>query len=128
MRNIAKCKRCHSVIESFVEQDMVSCKCGAISVSGGSKLQCAALDWNDFVRVDDEGNEIVVSVKENESFASGLSTKPDTKELINMLDEMIASVERLPSGAMITPVSHYDFAAALLLLSSIFKSFRKDES
>lgn len=36
MRNIAKCKKCGDVIESTSRHDYVTCKCGAISVDGGT--------------------------------------------------------------------------------------------
>jgi len=114
MRNRAKCKLCHSIIESFHSGDYVSCKCDEISVSGADSLNCAAKNWSNFMRVDDEGNEIVVSVKEN--------VKPDKDDLLKMLDEMIKSYENLPSAAMQSPINHYDFASALLLLSEILRA------
>jgi len=114
MRNIAKCKLCESIIESFHENDYVECKCGEISVSKGPSLICSAKDWNNFKRVDDQGNEIVVSVKEKE--------KPKKKELLDMLQAMIDNIEKLPSNAMHTPVNHYDLLSALLLILTIFRS------
>ena len=36
MRNIACCKKCWEVIESFTRHDFVTCDCGAISVDGGN--------------------------------------------------------------------------------------------
>jgi hypothetical protein len=48
--------------------------------------------------------------------------KPTKKELIEMLDEMNASIERLPSYAMSSPISNIDLSALLILLSAIFKS------
>lgn len=35
LRNIAKCNKCGSVIESKTRHDYQSCKCGAIAVDGG---------------------------------------------------------------------------------------------
>jgi hypothetical protein len=49
-------------------------------------------------------------------------TKPTKEELLAMLDEMIKSYEHLPTGAMITPITNYDFVSALLLLSAIARS------
>lgn len=114
MRNIAKCKLCECVIESVAVNDYVSCKCGEISVDGGHLLRCAAKDFANFVRVDDEGNEIIVSVVD--------SPKPTKEKLLEALDDMRKNIENLPPNAMISPVSHYDLSAALLLIHSIFKA------
>ena len=35
--NKVKCKKCHDIIESVHRHNMVSCKCGAISVDGGKE-------------------------------------------------------------------------------------------
>ncbi|HKX20463.1 MAG TPA: hypothetical protein VJM74_02205 [Nitrososphaeraceae archaeon] len=125
MKNRAKCRLCNSIIESFHQHDIVMCKCGEIQVEGGDSLKCAAKDWNNFLRVDDLGNEIIVKVdsKTSQSQAESLSShKPDKDELLKMLDEMIKSYERLPNQAMLQPVSNYDLASALLLISSIFRT------
>ena len=50
-----------------------------------------------------------------------IQTKPTKEELLYELDLFIENIESLPSSAMLTPVTHYDLAAALLLLSSILK-------
>lgn len=131
MRNRAKCKLCGYVIESFAMMDFVSCHCGEISVDGGSTLYKAfARDFSNFLRVDDEGNEIIVTVKEKEDISSpkpdheGIldNPKPTKNELIDMLDEMAKAIERLPQGAMLQPITHYDYASLILLLSSILRS------
>lgn len=123
MRNRAKCKLCQSTIESFHDLDYVACKCSEISVSGGSKMECAARSWENFLRVDDLGNEIIIKVKEKLSEErSETISKPSKKDLINILEEMIKNIENLPQIAMSTPINHYDFVSALLLLSSIFKA------
>jgi hypothetical protein len=48
--------------------------------------------------------------------------RPSKKELIEMLDEMLANIEKLPTHAMILPISHYDFSALLILLGALFRS------
>lgn len=99
------------------------CKCGEISVDGGSSLKCFARNWNNFIRVDDNGNEIIVKVKNNDTKPKEIdSTRPNKKELLAMLDEMIKNTENLPQSAMTSPITHYDFASALLLLSSILRA------
>lgn len=113
MRNRAKCKACESVIESLSIQDEVTCKCGQISVSGGQLLGCAAINWSNFLRVDDEGNIIVPTITDKSPVCKA--------DLLNALDEMIKRIEEMPQQAMIVAINHYDFAALLMLLSSIFR-------
>jgi hypothetical protein len=68
MRNRAKCKLCSSIIESMKLDDYVSCKCGAITINGGTyAYECRANHWENFIRVDDEGNEIIVKVEEKKA-------------------------------------------------------------
>lgn len=120
MRNRAKCKLCKSIIESTNKQEYIECNCGEIFVDGMENLHCGSRNWNNFLRIDDEDNEIVVKVKDQR--------KPSKQDLINILDEMIKNIENLPSNAMLTPVTHYDLAAALLLLSSIFRADYDDKN
>jgi hypothetical protein len=112
MKNRAKCKKCLSIIES--DGELKSCPCGEISVHGN--MQCQAKDWANFLRVDDEGNEIVPTITDAHK------TKPSKDDLIKMLDEMIASIEGLPATAMLNPITHYDWVSTLLLVSQLFKS------
>ena len=48
--------------------------------------------------------------------------KPTKKELLDMLDDTIRNIENLPNQALYAPITHSDFWAALLLLSSILRS------
>jgi len=125
MKNRAKCKLCNDIIESFHDQDYVECTCGEIAVSAGNKMQCGSRDWSNFIRVDDLGNEIVVTIKEMSSDVKPLDiplNKPDKKELLGMLSDMINNIENLPQHAALAPITHYDFASALLLISELFKA------
>jgi len=121
MKNRAKCKLCLSIIESFHEFDHVSCKCSHISVSGGSKMECAALDWSNFLRVDDQGNEIIVKV-ENPNVKPLYNENPTREDKLKMLDEMIKSYESLSPQALNAPITGYDLLSSLLLISSILRS------
>jgi hypothetical protein len=49
-------------------------------------------------------------------------TKPTRKELIDMLDEMLANIERLPPHALASFITNYDLSALIILLSAIFKA------
>lgn len=122
MRNRAKCRKCSDIIESFHATDYVSCKCGAIAVSGGAAMRVAYDDIQSLLRVDDEGNEIVV--KEIGTVPELSSTTPTRVELMNMLTEMIKGYEKLPPHALAGPVSNYDLVSALLLLAAILRSER----
>lgn len=48
--------------------------------------------------------------------------KPSREQLLEMLDEMIKSYDRLPQGAMIAPVTQADLLSVLLLFSALFAS------
>ncbi len=123
MRNRAKCKKCESVIESFHPTDLVYCKCGEIGVDGGDGLRCYAVDWTNFIRVDDLGNEIVVKIKgEKNEKIDVSSSKPDRQQLLEMLDEMIKSIENLPPQAMNTYATQYDLYSFMLIVQSILKT------
>lgn len=122
MRNRAKCKLCNSIIESYTIEDRVECECGEIGISGGlQNLECFANDFSNFLRVDDEGNEIVVKVKENDESVD-YTMKPSRAELVDMLEELRLRIDSLPPQAMHSPVTHADFASLLMLISAIFKS------
>lgn len=136
MRNRAKCKLCSSIIESFHQSDYVMCKCGEIAVDAGDSFKCYSKDWNNFLRIDDEGNEIIVTTEPSKyektsatkPETTSISSKPTHKELLEMLDEMRKTIQDLPMQAMTTPINHYDWASLLILLSALFRSDCKDKS
>lgn len=131
MRNQAKCRLCSSIIESLHPTDLVVCKCGEISIDGGQDAFIAyAKNWDSFLRVDDQGNEIVIKVIDKDEvshdtpeISTSVEPKPITKEeKIQMLAEMCNSIENLPPQAMWTAVNQYDLYNALALIVSILKS------
>lgn len=109
MQNKAKCKLCESVIESVHEKDHVTCKCGEISVDGGDSMRCAAKNFQNFLRVDDEGNEIVVKIQD----------KMDKRAMIKMLEDYLQKLEDLPPQAMQCSINHYDLITSLSLIHMI---------
>lgn len=121
MKNRAKCRLCQSIIESFHSTDYVLCKCGEIAVDRGDALRCYAKDFTNFLRIDDDGNEIIVKMKEDVK-PLDIGNKMTRTDLLSMLDEMIKSYERLPQNALYEPVTHSDLVSALLLLSSILRA------
>lgn len=123
MRNRAKCKLCKDIIESFHRYDYVECKCREISVDGGDTMyKAGARDFNNFLRIDDDGNEIIVSVQDETIENKMDNIKPNREELLDMLDMMIKNYSDLPPQAMSIPITHYDLSSALLLISSILRS------
>lgn len=82
-------------------------------------MRCTAKDFSNFLRVDDRGNEIVVSYKEGNLEVDDL--KINKENLVEALEEMILSIERLPTNAKLGPVNHYDLLSLMLWLSSFFK-------
>lgn len=127
MRNRARCKLCGEIIESFHSTDYMMCKCGEIAVDCGNGMKCFARDFDNFLRIDDEGNEIVPKVIENTSDVKPLdkdAKKPSRADLMQMLSDMTKTIESLPREALNTYVTHYDLLSALLLLSAILRSER----
>lgn len=143
MKNRAKCKLCKDILESFHRYDYVTCKCGEISISGGrDTLECSAKDWSNFLRVDDEGNEIVVKVQErvlnpltdtiegikvtrsNDTAPTTPPTpaKPTKQEVLKELHLLIESYEQLPNNALHGSATQSDVLSVLLLLSAALKA------
>jgi hypothetical protein len=126
MRNRAKCKKCEDIIESFHQYDYVTCKCGEIAVDGGtSYFRCVAKNIENFLRIDDEGNDIIPKFIDAEEKANvkplDIAAKPNRTDRLVMLDEMIKSIEKLPVHAMSSYITHYDYYSLLLLLQSLLR-------
>jgi hypothetical protein len=141
MRNRAKCRLCEDIIESMHRHDYVRCKCEEIAVDGGdSYFRCAANNWENFIRIDDDGNEVIPKIEDKAKIDDSndikeyitdelskvrITTKSD---LINELKRMLSSEQELPNIAMTTAITHYDLISLLMLLVAIFESDLKDES
>lgn len=127
MKNRAKCKLCESIIESHHIQDYVSCKCGEISIDGGdTHFRCAAINWENFLRVDDEGNEIIPTIKDSnvkplDNEIVEEAPKLTKTDLVKILQDMIKNIEDLPPEAMTVPVNQYDLMGLMMILVAIFK-------
>jgi len=127
MRNRAKCKLCLSIIESFLPDEIVHCKCGEIAVCDGSAMRMWPIGSANFLRIDDIGNEIVVSYvekgaeKESDDGSQHNSKPPTRGDLIGEIDNMIRTFENLPDHAKMSPITHYDFISLMLIISNILK-------
>ena len=125
MKNRAKCKVCLSVLESFHTYDYVACKCGEISISGGNdRLECSAKDWKNFLRIDENGHEIMVKVQ-GEDGSPQLPAIMSENEKIEMLEAMIKNIENLPQAAMYQPVNQYDLFSFMVIILAILKDLKK---
>lgn len=123
MKNKAKCKLCSDIIESKFKNDFVKCSCGQIWIDGGEEYyRSGAEDYRNFLRIDEEGNEIEVT------FIDQVTSKDDLKEdapinnSISALEDMILRYESLPDEEMRKPVSQYDLYSFLLLFREMLKS------
>lgn len=127
MRNRAKCRLCKEILESFHRHDYVKCKCDEISIDGGQDyFKAGAKNWENFIRIDDDGNEVSVKVIEEGEPVTEEKTDegypmPTRQDKLDMLKNMIDSYERLPAHAMNNPITNYDMAAALLLIYELLK-------
>ena len=133
MRNRAKCKLCKKEIESLHPTDYQPCECGEIAIDGGeNNFKCYAKNWDNFLRIDEDGKEIPITVVEspiqsdNESASEKIvylpPTPPSKSEMINMLDEMINYYDNLPDHEKHKPASQYDLMSLMILIRSIFKA------
>lgn len=135
MRNRAKCRLCGDVIESLHVHDYVPCKCDEIAVDGGTQYwRVFAKSWDNFIRLDDEGNEVIPVVEEKvETPKPSIKVetlKPSIEEpkplgredKFVMLEAFAQSIERLPEHALMSPVSHADLYQAILLITSILRA------
>ena len=111
-----KCKLCKSVIQERLGHT-IGCQCGEIRLEGVSKSVICTTDSKNFDEVDDAGNIIV-----KEDNALQTNTRPKKAQLLDMLDEMSNSYERMPQGGLMAPITGYDLASVLLLLSSILRA------
>ena len=122
MRNRAKCKLCKDIIESFCVGDEISCKCGEITIDGGTmKYLVHANDLSNIIRIDDAGNEIIPKIVQDKEEIQEVPQRTK-KDLLEMLENSIKSYENLPPQAMTSHVTNYDLCSSLMLLLAILRS------
>lgn len=102
MRNRAKCKNCDSILESFTLYDYVECSCGGIAIDGGSyRLNAYARNWENFLRIDDDGKITPISFVEKPSEyqkeAEHQQAKEEPKQLAKegIMYEIDSTIQRL---------------------------------
>lgn len=143
MKSRAKCKLCNSILESKGIHDVVSCKCGEISIDrdGYSFHVHIKNDKSNLIMIDDEGNEILpkaadpLKAQENDVEYSSPTSQAvfegedkrevnmhSKRELLAILDAMAHNIDSLPPSARFTSVTHTDFSSLLTLLSELFRA------
>lgn len=131
MRNRAKCKVCNDVIESFHRHDYVTCKCESIAVDGGQDyFRCRANNWSNFIRLDDDGNEVIPQIVDNDPKPAPIvdmpPKKPTKEEILDTLKNMIRGIEELPPHAQHSFCTNYDLLSFMLVVAAALDC--KDES
>jgi hypothetical protein len=116
MRNRAKCKLCGDILESFVDGDLVQCNCREIAIDGGLQfLKTWAKDYANFLRVEEDGTEIAVTLR-------GKEEKDPFKGEYTKIKEEKPPVEAIPP-----PVSLNELGADKGTNESFFISSRQDK-
>jgi len=110
----AMCKKCADILPlDESSKDLIICKCGNLHIEcKDKKITCCTS--HSFHFVDDQGNFITGNAP--------TSTPEFTKEeLLSELQLLIKNFTELPQHAMLTPITHYDFSSALMVLAAILR-------
>lgn len=126
MKNRAKCRLCGDVLESLFADDLISCSCDEISISGGSlKLNCYAKNFANFIRIEDDGKEIDVKLVDKPKEGEEVPVE-ETKEIqlsheqkVELVNNMLKYYEDLPNHALFSPVTQSDMRAVFLLIKQV---------
>jgi hypothetical protein len=127
VKNRAKCRLCSSIIESHFMGDVVTCKCGEITVYDGAALRMECRNIENFLRVDDLGNEIVVTYVDKQPDSQ--EDEPIHKELegigksdlIDFLDHKVKQFANLPDHVKLSHVTCVDLYDFMLDIVNILK-------
>lgn len=126
MRNRAKCRLCKSEIESVTLSDVVSCACEEITIWGGlQELRSLAKDYKNFLRLDENGNEIEVKVinksDEKKEVPVEEEKQPELtrEQKVDMVDAMLKYYEDLPGHVMLSNPTQYDMKAVFLMIRQV---------
>jgi len=131
MINRAKCKLCNDIIESWLPDEIVPCKCGAIAVCDGAAMRMYPAGSPHFVRVDDRGNEIVVeyvTTKDNEEdhqSPQDKESKISTDEAIYALERSIEYNDSLPYHERYIPITTDEVNTYLKSILNIIRLMRQ---
>jgi len=127
MRNRAKCKLCSDIIESKYAGHVDTCKCGSISVFNGAGMDMVPFASPHFLRVDDVGNEVVVSYKEKRAEGEGYEEANNPNEprsrtdLIKDFENAIEYIDKAPNHEQLSFVTNAALCHYLKALVNILK-------
>lgn len=127
MMNRAKCKLCQSIVISELPNEIVYCKCGEIAVCDGAAMRMWPVGSPHFVRVDDLGNEIVVSYKKEAAKSEEDKNHDHPKEaiskgeLIKSFEDALSYTENSPEHEQFSFVTNISLCHHLRALVNILK-------
>lgn len=127
MINRAKCKLCQSIIVSELPNEIVYCKCGEIAVCDGPAMRMWPVGNVNFLRVDDLGNEIIVSYKKEAAKSEEDKQNDDPKEcitkgdLIKSFEDALSYTENSPDHEQFSFVTNISLCHHLRALVNILK-------
>ena len=130
-RNTAKCKLCNQIIESYHSNDYCLCSCGEIYVDGGPfGMRCGARNWENFVRVDENGNEVIPKIVDPTDASIVADTTNGVKvgltfdDALEQLKHLETVYKDLPQQVLYSSLSHSDMSSVLTLLVRVFDCLR----
>lgn len=110
-------------------------------MDGGEGMRCGAKDWGNFLRVDDEDNEVVPKIVEGKEKVIPIHKLDNVPESIpndyylpekidplEALKQMVKIYEELPKEAQQDPVSNSDMHSILILLEKILCKENKTQT
>jgi len=118
----------NSIVESHLPDEIVKCKCGMIAVCDGPAMRMWPANSPFFVRVDDQGNEIVVKYVSSPDSEKDEQSPNDDKEnlsiqdAIEALERSIQYNEQLPYHEQFSFVTTNEVTAYLRSILHILKS------
>ncbi len=123
-RNRAKCRLCHTIIESMAIHDKVMCPCGEIAIDGGPLSPdglrwLESLHWENLIVIDDEGNEVNPTVVKKDGTKVVEEMRGDKQSPLDMVNSLIARCESLPQDAMMQYLTQYDYLSLLYLMKAM---------
>jgi hypothetical protein len=127
VKNRAKCKLCLSIIESCHPTDLVVCKCGEIELNGGDAMYSRANDYNNFLRVDDLGNEKAVQYKridkpkESDDSVEDVPEELHSEEPLKYLERLLELDEEFLSKGHNQPMSRIEVIQYMRDIIKLFK-------
>ncbi len=97
MRNRAKCRKCQDVIESTHVHHFIRCHCESIAVDGGNEYWKMVGNPEDFMRLDDDGNEWKKEQPENKGNEVEVKLEEQLVEIRKSIADLYEKIHSLHS-------------------------------